>query len=118
MESLIVIGSHDSSVYCMSTSGCLIWSFETDSPVYSTSSLVESTTRDNSAVKSQGIPGRCIVVCSTDGKLYVVDIKSGKKIGFVDLNCEIFSSPIVYGNKIVIGCRDNNVCCIQMSFSK
>lgn len=31
----VVFGSHDHRVYCLATDGSLVWSFETDSPVYS-----------------------------------------------------------------------------------
>ena len=50
-----------------------------------------------------------VVVCSTVGVLYVMDARTGRILCERTLPGELFSSPILYKNSILVGCRDNNV---------
>lgn len=40
--------------------------------------------------------------------------KMVKQIGSIQLRGEVFSSPIVIGNRIFVGCRDDNVYCLSI----
>eukprot|EP00794_Sanderia_malayensis_P007321 gene7321-8139_t len=114
MESVVVIGCHDCFVYCVSCNGFLIWSLKIDSPVYSTPSLVKVMTRDNSALEPRDIQKYCVVVCSTQGNIYIIDLNTGKILTRDRLSGEIFSSPVVSGNRIFVGCRDDYLYCLQL----
>lgn len=55
-----------------------------------------------------------IAVATNDGNIHVIDFYSGKKIADLKLPGQVFSSPIVKENYIYIGCRDNNLYCINI----
>jgi len=54
------------------------------------------------------------VVCSSKGSLYLIELSTGKAKLLVKLNGEIFSSPVVCDDHIVVGCRDNYVYCFDI----
>ncbi|KAF2902297.1 hypothetical protein ILUMI_03891 [Ignelater luminosus] len=55
-----------------------------------------------------------IVVATNDGNIHIVDFYSGKRITNRKLPGQVFSSPVVKDNYIYIGCRDNNLYCINV----
>ena len=59
---------------------------------------------------------RKLVVCaSTKGKISILCCATGKCLGTVTLPGELFSSPVIVGDRLVIGCRDDNVYCCKLS---
>ena len=54
------------------------------------------------------------VVPSKDGKMTVIDMNTGREVSSVQLPMEVFSSPVVIGNLLIVGCRDNNVYCLNI----
>ncbi|XP_078684711.1 beta-alanine-activating enzyme-like isoform X2 [Branchiostoma floridae x Branchiostoma belcheri] len=64
----------------------------------------DSTTAVNT---SQGHP--CVAVASTKGTLYILTLDSGSCLSSVTLPGEVFSSPVVWGDLLVVGCRDDLV---------
>ena len=44
---------------------------------------------------------------SSVGNLYILDFYLGVLLAFFSLPGEVFSSPVVFNNQILIGCRDN-----------
>jgi outer membrane protein assembly factor BamB len=48
-------------------------------------------------------------VASTKGKVYIVDVDSGTVKCSYQLSGEVFSSPVVHGNYMYVGCRDNHI---------
>ena len=60
--------------------------------------------------------GRVLAVCTTRGVLHLLGAATGELLlSSSQLPGEIFSSPLVYRDNIVIGCRDNNLYCFQLS---
>ncbi|XP_021339198.1 acyl-CoA synthetase family member 4-like isoform X2 [Mizuhopecten yessoensis] len=55
------------------------------------------------------------VVATTTGSIHVVDRCVGEEVGVVRLPGEVFSSPVVCGRNIVVGCRDNYVYCLSIT---
>ncbi|GFQ92084.1 beta-alanine-activating enzyme [Trichonephila clavata] len=99
----IVFGCHDSSVYCIKSNGENVWKFCGDSPIYST------------PFAFQWKQSKYIAVASVSGVLYVLDQTHGEVKHSWKCSGEIFSSPAVLNNFLVIGCRDNNVYCFNLS---
>lgn len=54
------------------------------------------------------------VVPSKDGKMTVIDMNMGMEVSSVQLPMEVFSSPVVIGNLLIVGCRDSNVYCLNI----
>lgn len=95
----IVFGCHDNCLYVVKeTDGSVLLSLSVDSPVYSTAFYTTNT----------GEAG-AIVTASSSGTLYVVDCCRGAVLTSHQLPGQVFSSPLVYGNSVVVGCRDNYV---------
>ena len=109
-----LIGSHDKHLYCLTKNGHLIWKFEANSPVYSTPAILQCRTTESNESTANTLQRNFAVACSTKGTLYVIDLASGELVTSYNFPGEIFSSPVVVGNSVVVGCRDNNVYCIQM----
>ena len=101
---LVVFGSHDGHVTCLDpSSGRLEWTTRVStSPVYSTP-----------FVFPQGRHRR-VAVASTDGMLYILGLHSGKIVTEFALPGEVFSSPIVVNDCLIVGCRNDDVYCLRL----
>jgi len=55
------------------------------------------------------------VSCTRKGSLYLTHLRSGKSQLVLSLAGEVFSSPVVCGSRVVIGCRDNFVYCFDLA---
>ena len=45
----------------------------------------------------------------------MADLDSGEVCASLEMPSEVFSSPVVHGNEIFIGCRDDNVYCLELA---
>ena len=55
-----------------------------------------------------------VAVASTKGTLYLVESEEGQVLCEMKMRNEIFSSPILYRNSLIIGCRDDNIYCFDI----
>lgn len=138
----VLCGSHDKCVYCWDgEGGRQIWRTGLDSEVYATpvacnllkdtgqrktnlQPLKISETRHNiepcvsspnvATTSSSALP--CVCACTTSGQVHLLDIPSGGVLGSVRLPGEVFSSPVVVDNHLLVGCRDDCVYCIECKF--
>lgn len=73
------------------------------------------------------LPFRLICVCTSTGSVYLLGIPSDssgalnrlskdlvQELGRLDLEGDIFSSPVMIGGRIFVGCRDDYVHCLQL----
>ncbi|KAF6128450.1 aminoadipate-semialdehyde dehydrogenase [Phyllostomus discolor] len=104
-EQEIFFGSHDCFVYCCSMKGHLQWKFQTTSRVYSTPFAFHNHDRSDDVL---------LAAASTDGKLWILESKSGQLRSVYELPGEVFSSPVVWESMLIIGCRNNYVYCLDM----
>ncbi|XP_036437396.1 beta-alanine-activating enzyme [Colossoma macropomum] len=103
----VVCGSHDCFVYGLNTfDGSLLWRFQTTGKVYSSPFVFDGT--------AWGIR-TLVVVASTDGTVWVLDGEQGTLKASLSLPGELFSSPVVWGHKIVVGCRNDYVYCLELT---
>ncbi|XP_037393422.1 beta-alanine-activating enzyme isoform X2 [Pygocentrus nattereri] len=103
----VVCGSHDCFVYGLNIfDGSLLWRFQTTGKVYSSPFVFDGTTWDIRTL---------VVVASTDGTVWVLDGEQGTLKASLSLPGQLFSSPVVWGNKIVVGCRNDYVYCLELS---
>ncbi|XP_044274089.1 beta-alanine-activating enzyme isoform X1 [Varanus komodoensis] len=99
-------GSHDCFTYCCDMEGNLLWKFETTSAVYATPFVFHSHGKT------------LLAVVSTDGSIWILNSKSGLVEGTGKLPGEAFSSPVVWGTMIIVGCRNNYVYCLDVCLSE
>ena len=78
----------------------------------------KSNTTDGSNVsnsdteKTQSVA--IVTFATTTGILYVVGAEDGQVLYKTQMEGEVFSSPILYRNSLVVGCRDDNVYCFDI----
>ncbi|NXQ79037.1 ACSF4 enzyme, partial [Nyctibius grandis] len=101
----IFFGSHDCFIYCCNMEGNLLWKFEATSSVYGTPFIFQSEDLKNKIL---------LAAVSTDGKVWILNAKSGTAEGVDKLPGEVFSSPVVWGTKLVVGCRNDYVYCLDL----
>lgn len=101
----VFFGSHDHFIYCCNTEGDLLWKFKTTSSVYGTPFLFQSNDSKNKVL---------LAAVSTDGKVWILNARSGTAEGTDTLSGEVFSSPVVWGTKLVVGCRNDYVYCLDL----
>lgn len=92
----MVFGCHDNNVYCIEVKNQApneLWSFNTNSPVYSTPSI-----RNN-----------IVVAISTKGKLFLIDLINGSVLHEYLFKGEVFSSPAVSDGNIFVGSRNDRL---------
>ncbi|NXR10332.1 ACSF4 enzyme, partial [Semnornis frantzii] len=101
----VFVGSHDHFIYCCSTEGQLLWKFQATSSVYGAPFVFQSG----------GCKDRILLAAvSTDGRVWILNAKTGTAEGAHKLPGEVFSSPVVWGTKLVVGCRNDYVYCLDL----
>ncbi|NXN08898.1 ACSF4 enzyme, partial [Indicator maculatus] len=101
----VFVGSHDHFIYCCSMEGKLLWKFKATSSVYGAPFVFQS----------DGFKNRILLAAvSTDGSVWILNAKSGTAEGTDKLPGEVFSSPVVWGTKLVVGCRNDYVYCLDL----
>ncbi|KDR21131.1 hypothetical protein L798_04060 [Zootermopsis nevadensis] len=124
---LILFGCHDKKIYCLESSADLVllrWICELDSSVFSTPFLfpVVICSEDNKVDRitlqtcdSEKLTVKYLATAvSTKGKVFVFDLDFGEVKCSYQLPGEVFSSPVVNGNYVYVGCRDNHVYSLAM----
>jgi outer membrane protein assembly factor BamB len=63
---------------------------------------------------------KAAVSVSTDGLVVATALRTGAKLFSFKLEADkgIFSSPVVYGGKLIVGSRDNFVYCFEIDVIK
>lgn len=56
-----------------------------------------------------------MALASTDGTVWILDGRDGRKLASLALPGELFSSPVVWGRSLVVGCRNDYVYCLQLA---
>ena len=89
----VLIGSHDSTLYCLDAAGKKLWEVKTDGPVNGSPVVVGDTT----------------FVAGCDSILHVLDAKTGKELGAVDLGGQAAATAAVSGDFAYVGTMANQV---------
>ncbi|KAM7168240.1 beta-alanine-activating enzyme isoform 2-T3 [Macrochelys suwanniensis] len=105
----IYFGSHDCFIYCCNMEGNLLWKFETTSSVYATPFVFHSHDLESETL---------LAATSTDGTVWVLNAKNGLVAGVDTLPGEVFSSPVVCGSRLVVGCRNDYVYCLDLCIAE
>lgn len=93
-------------MYCLNEDGDLVWKFETSKQVYAVPFLYPNSDFNGKTL---------VAVMSTDGSLWILVAATGELITSYSIPGEVFSSPVIWENKLIVGCRNNYVYCVEMS---
>lgn len=94
----IVFGSHDSTLYCLSTEGKLLWKFQTEGPVNGSPVVIGDRT----------------FVAGCDSNLHVIDLKAGKSLVAVDLGGQAGATAAVTHDNLYVGTMTNQVQAVDL----
>lgn len=101
-------GCHDNKVYALTINGDIVWVYAANSAVYSSPFVFQTI------ISPRHLGVTVVCACSTAGTLYLLDVNTGRCLATHNLPGQVFSSPVVVGNALFIGCRDNNLYCLQL----
>ena len=114
-----LIGCHDHCAYCLDGNGQLIWKHRMNSAVYATPFVFETGLCNTCSIDSDICSNSVhyyAVICSTSGQIDIVNCSNGRLVCSTNVPGELFSSPVVCDERLIIGCRDDNIYCFEMSF--
>lgn len=99
---LVLFGCHDGHIYCLQPESTvkLKWKQRLNSPVFSKPVLIR-----------QGSDW-VVSAATTKGSVFLCDVASGSVQTYLQLEGEVFSSPVVHDGRLYVGCRDNNLYCL------
>lgn len=136
---------HNQLICLSDQNGKFLWTFKTDGPIFSsiinykemlifgchdknlyvvvpsneTCSLVDQVQCDaeisTTACVYKEYDITVIVAACNAGVIYIIDFNNLLIMKSIRLPNEIFSSPVVFGKKLYVGCRDNYLYCIDLS---
>jgi outer membrane protein assembly factor BamB len=89
----VLVGSHDSTLYCLDRQGKLVWKVKTEGPV------------NGSAL----VAGKLTFVAGCDSNLHIIDWGSGKDLAQIDLQGQAAATAAVIGDQLFVGTMTNFV---------
>lgn len=99
----IIFASQSGTVYCFEVSRIVprnLWERKLEGQAYATPFCCETW--------------NAVIAVTTDGDLYILDADSGNIFTSYSIKAPVFSSPVAYGNNIVVGSRDNYLYCFKV----
>lgn len=101
----VIIGCSNGTIYCLSVP--LIPS----API----NLKYAVTFKCSIFSTPYCEGEILIVAETGGNVNLLDANDGRILNSLKLNGDIFSSPVIAEEFIVVGCRDNKLYVIKIN---
>jgi outer membrane protein assembly factor BamB len=95
---LVLIPAHDSTLYCLDKDGKKVWDFKIEGPIYGGVAVADGKT----------------FLAGCDSLLHVIDVKTGKELGSVDLKGQSGSAAAVLGDYLYVGTMSNQVLAINL----
>lgn len=93
----VLVGSHDSTLYCISPAGKKVWDVKTEGPVNGSPVVIGDVT----------------FVAGCDSVLHVLDAKTGKETGTVDLGGQAAATAAVAGDVAYVGTMTNQLVAVD-----
>lgn len=93
----VLIGSHDSTLYCLGPDGKKVWEVKTDGPVNGSPVVAGDTT----------------FVAGCDNVLHILDAKTGQEQGNVDLGGQAAATAAVRGDVAYVGTMASQVVAVD-----
>ncbi|HJZ94094.1 MAG TPA: PQQ-binding-like beta-propeller repeat protein [Gemmataceae bacterium] len=95
---LILIPTHNSSLYAISKEGKKVWEFKIEGPIYGGVAVADGYT----------------FLAGCDSLMHVIDVKDGKELGNVDLKGQCGSAAAVLGDRLYVGTMSNQVLSVNV----
>ncbi|CAN6486605.1 unnamed protein product [Victoria cruziana] len=128
LYSQVLVCSRDGVVYSFELeSGKLVWEFHIGEPITSSAYVDESMVLVSGSCPTEY---RLVCICSCSGSIHVLRVnfnaineKSHLEQGLeegvyayakMDLPGNVFSSPLMIGGRVFVGCRDDHVYCLSL----
>ena len=110
----LLVGCYDNHVYSLLVSSeCVELNWRSN-----LSAAVSSAPFPFCIRTADGTEHWCATVINSAGCVFVLNLYDGVICTKFDVNAEVFSSPVVYKDKVFFGCRDDNVYCLQLGLVK
>lgn len=94
----VLIPAHDSTLYCLDKDGKKVWDFRIEGPIYGGVAVAEDKT----------------FLAGCDSLMHVIDVKTGKELGNVDLKGQSGSAAAVLGDYLYVGTMSNQVLAVNV----
>lgn len=94
----VLIPTHNSTLYCIDKSGKKVWDFRIEGPIYGAVAVADGKT----------------FLAGCDSLMHVIDVKTGKSLGNVDLKGQSGSAAAVFGDHLYVGTMSNQVLAIDL----
>lgn len=94
----VLIGSHDATLYCLDADGKKVWEVKTDGPVNGAPAVV----------------GDLTFVAGCDSIMHILDAKTGKELGTVELGGQAAATAAVVGDFAYVGTMANTVVAVDL----
>jgi outer membrane protein assembly factor BamB len=98
----VLIASQDSVLYCLDKDGKKVWDFRIEGPIYGGVAIADGKT----------------FLAGCDSMMHVLDVKTGKEMGSVDLQGQSGSSAAVFGEHLYVGTMSNQVLSVNLKTLK
>lgn len=108
-ENCVLFTSKDHYIYCIEYT-------ENNCALKFKINLYASLTREPHIFNLKS--SKYIAAVSDEGDIYIIDFESADVVSYYKLPNQSFSSPRVYKDNLVIGCRDNYVHCYKLELHK
>jgi len=95
---LILIPTHNSTLYAIGKDGKKVWDFRIEGPIYGGVAVAEGYT----------------FLAGCDSLLHVIDVKTAKELGNVDMKGQSGSAAAVLGDRLYVGTMSNQVLSINL----
>ncbi|XP_062101155.1 putative acyl-activating enzyme 19 isoform X2 [Humulus lupulus] len=120
LPSQVLICSRDGSIYSFEQEkGTILWEYNVGNPITASAYVDEHLclTSDSSLLSD-----RLVCVCSSSGSVILLRVKMEargeaddvEEVARHDLEGDVFSSPVMVGGRIFVGCRDDYVHCLDV----
>lgn len=94
----VLIGSHDSTLYCLNADGKKVWDVKTEGPVNGSPAVV----------------GDLTFVAGCDSVFHILDARTGKELGSVELGGQAAATAAVAGDFAYVGTMENTVVAVDL----